>query len=109
MDMNRRGFLKAVLACAVAPAIVKAEVLMPVRKLAVVDHASILRSGVVGRIEAFSIYDSEVWSAALCRKFYSTHVFGEITETSLEAEIEKAGDLIVIQRNPMIELLRQRV
>jgi hypothetical protein len=38
--MNRRGFLGSILALGAAPAIVKAEILMPVRKIVVVDYAS---------------------------------------------------------------------
>lgn len=48
--MNRRGFLGSILALGAAPAIVKAELLMPVRKIVVVDHASMLADQVRRRM-----------------------------------------------------------
>ena len=38
--MNRRGFLGSILIAAVAPAIVRAEIIMPVRKIASIDEAT---------------------------------------------------------------------
>jgi hypothetical protein len=55
--MNRRGFLHGILAAGMAPAIVKAEILMPVRKIIVPPN--ILLRGEIGRIERFSIISSD--------------------------------------------------
>lgn len=50
--MNRRGFLGSILALGAAPAIVKAEILMPVRKIVVVDHAAMFTEQVERRLAA---------------------------------------------------------
>jgi hypothetical protein len=44
--MNRRGFIGSILALCAAPAIVRAETLMPIRRLVVVDHAAMVRAAI---------------------------------------------------------------
>lgn len=109
MDMTRRGFLKAVLACAAAPAIVKAEILMPVKQLVASDGHP-LRSGMIGRVEGFHYYhDAGWWDETLCRKFYSETVFGKIEDTGGEAIIHKDGVQIYIpKKKPQYSALHGR-
>lgn len=59
MEMNRRGFLGAMLAACAAPAIVKAEILMPVRQIIVPLPFTVGIDFGVGCFEGFSIIESE--------------------------------------------------
>lgn len=68
MELNRRGFLSGIFAAAMAPAIVKAENLMQVRKIILLDAP-----------KAYE-YDGNIWvkSDVIVREVDHTHIPGSL-------------------------------
>ena len=98
----RRSFLRSILAAGMAPAICKAEILMPVRKIIVPPP---LIKGEIGVFRACTIIRTAPWAAAewaeiLKREVEQTSVLRSILDEKPRKQIDDAPLVIVLQPKP---------